>query len=79
MQIQGQGCELLVTLLREDRRGTNRRTVGRYQVYHDGAAIQALSGMCAETRAPVTIPRPTITAASKRDVIRCGRTAARIT
>jgi hypothetical protein len=52
MKIEGTGWELLVTRLREDRRGTNRRTVGRYQVYHDGKPVAALSGMCVETRGP---------------------------
>jgi hypothetical protein len=38
--------------LREDRRGTNRRTVGNYQVFHNGNAVGGLSGMCVETRGP---------------------------
>jgi hypothetical protein len=52
MPIVGSGWELLVTRLREDRRGTHRRTVGNYQVFHNGNAVGALSGMCVETRGP---------------------------
>jgi hypothetical protein len=43
---------LLVTRTREDIRRSNRRTAGKYQVYHDGAAIPKLSGGCVETREP---------------------------
>jgi hypothetical protein len=52
MPIEQHGWELLITRLREDRRGTNRRTVGSYQVYHDGVKVDALAGMCVETRGP---------------------------
>jgi hypothetical protein len=52
MPIQNSGWELLISRLREDNRNGRRRTVGRYQVFHDGVAIPALTGMCAETRGP---------------------------
>jgi hypothetical protein len=52
MPINGTGWEMVVTRLREDRRGTNRRTVGNYQVRHNGKAVDGLSGMCVETRGP---------------------------
>jgi hypothetical protein len=32
--------------------GQRRRTVGAYQVFHDGVAVSGLSGACAETRVP---------------------------
>jgi hypothetical protein len=50
--IQNKGWELLITRIRQDSRGDRRRTVGRYQVFHDGATVQGLSGMCAETKGP---------------------------
>ena len=50
MPIQKTGWELLITRLREDSRNGKRRTVGRYQVYHEGTPVDGLSGMCAETR-----------------------------
>jgi hypothetical protein len=52
MPIERAGWELLVTRQREDRRNGRRRTVGRYQVYHNGRPVAGLSGMCAETRGP---------------------------
>ncbi len=52
MPIQNTGWELLITRLREDNRNGRRRTVGRYQVFHDGRPVPALSGACAETRGP---------------------------
>jgi hypothetical protein len=56
MPISGQGWELLVTRQSEQRRASDgrRRTVGRYQVYHDGVAQTAadLSGATAETKGP---------------------------
>jgi hypothetical protein len=52
MPIQRSGWELLIVRLREDRRNGRRRTVGQYQVFHDGSPVPGLSGMCAETRGP---------------------------
>jgi hypothetical protein len=52
MPIQGTGWELLITRLRQDDRNGKRRTVGKYQVFHDGSPVSGLSGMCAETRGP---------------------------
>jgi hypothetical protein len=52
MPVQGTGWELLITRLREDRRNRRRRTVGDYQVFHDGSQASGLSGMCAETGGP---------------------------
>ena len=52
MPIQNSGWELLITRLRVDNRNKARRTVGKYQVFHDGAPVSGLSGMCAETRGP---------------------------
>jgi hypothetical protein len=50
--IQNTGWELLITRRREDNRNGRRRTVGQYQVFHDGAPVAGLSGLCAETRGP---------------------------
>jgi hypothetical protein len=50
--IDGHGWELLITRIREDQRTDRRRTVGNYQVYHNGKAVGGLSGACAETRGP---------------------------
>jgi hypothetical protein len=58
MPIQKAGWELLITRLREDNRDGRRRTVGQYQVFHDGAAVASLSGMCAETRGPGDNSKP---------------------
>jgi hypothetical protein len=52
MPIQRTGWELLITRLREDIRNGRRRTVGQYQVFHDGSPVSGLSGVCAETRGP---------------------------
>jgi hypothetical protein len=52
MPIQGRGWELLITRQREDDRNGRRRTVGKYQVFHDGQPVRALAGVCAETRGP---------------------------
>ena len=61
MPITGQGWEIQVRREREQTRGTKTRTVGSYQVFHDGAAASAiriegrdvpLSGTCAESRGP---------------------------
>jgi hypothetical protein len=52
MPIEKSGWELLITRFREDNGDGRRRTVGRYQVFHNGAPLAGLSGMCAETRGP---------------------------
>src|SRR5262249_39124599 len=52
MPIQKVGWELMITRVREDKRNRKRRTVGRYQVFHNGSPIPGLAGMCAETRGP---------------------------
>jgi len=52
MPILETGWELLITRIREDNRGVRRRTVGRYQVFHNGDPVRGLSGACAETRGP---------------------------
>ncbi len=52
MPIKNTGWELLITRLREDNRNGKRRTVGKYQVFHDGSPVPGLSGVCAETRGP---------------------------
>lgn len=44
--------ELRVTRTREDKRGTNRRTVGKYQVFHNGSPVAALAGTIVETKGP---------------------------
>jgi hypothetical protein len=52
MPIQKSGWELLVTRIRVDNRNGKRRTIGKYEVFHDGSLVSGLSGMCAETRGP---------------------------
>ena len=56
MPISGQGWELLITRQAEQRRDSDgkRRTVGKYQVFHDGVAQTGASmkGMTAESRGP---------------------------
>jgi hypothetical protein len=52
MPIQKAGWELLITRVREDSRNGRRRTVGQYQVFHNGSPVSSLSGVCAETRGP---------------------------
>lgn len=52
MPIQKVGWELLITRVREDKRNGRRRTVGEYQVFHNGSPVSGLGGMCAETRGP---------------------------
>jgi hypothetical protein len=44
--------ELRLVRSGEQTRGANRRTVGRYQVFHDNVAVPGLSGATAETRGP---------------------------
>ncbi len=56
MPISGKGWELHVTRQAEQRRASDGkvRTVGRYQLYHDGQMAKGAhaSGMAAETRGP---------------------------
>ena len=56
MPITGEGWEMHIVRHSEQRRASDgkRRTVGKYQVYHDGVAqIGAdMSGTVAETRGP---------------------------
>src|SRR5262249_55650482 len=46
------GWGLGITRQREDKRGTKRRTVGTYQVFHDGSPQPNLSGTMVETKGP---------------------------
>ncbi|MEO8667756.1 MAG: hypothetical protein ABI399_04515 [Bauldia sp.] len=52
MPITGQGWELLVKRAREDTRNGKRRTVGSYQVFHNGKPVAGLAGAIAETKGP---------------------------
>jgi hypothetical protein len=56
MPISGEGWELYIVRQAEQRRSSDgrRRTVGRYQVYRDGAAQtgSGMSGMFAEAKGP---------------------------
>lgn len=52
MPIKKMDWELHITRIRVDVRKGRRRTVGRYQVYHDGVAVKKLAGYCAEPRGP---------------------------
>lgn len=57
MPITGTGWEIHFTRLHEQRKPSNwykRRTVGTYQIYHDGVAQNGkyMKGMFAETRGP---------------------------
>jgi hypothetical protein len=56
MPISGEGWELHIVREREQRRASDgkRRTVGRYQVFHDGVAQAGtdLSGTTAESKGP---------------------------
>ncbi len=51
-EIKGEGWEILITRLREEKRGSSRRTVSAYQVYHDGEPEAQLNGMICEPRGP---------------------------
>lgn len=44
--------ELRIKRTSEQERGQRRRTVGSYQVFHNGQPRPGLSGFCAETRGP---------------------------
>ncbi len=54
MPIAGNGWELLIRRTQEQRRGSDgkRRTIGTYQVFHDGAMVPTLSGVTAESAGP---------------------------
>lgn len=52
MPIAGSGWELLITRADVQERRSRLRTVGSYQVYHDGALQQALDGTSVETKGP---------------------------
>ncbi len=54
MPISGHGWELHVVRSVEQDNGTDRRTIGRYQVYHNGVAQTGgdMRGMTAETEGP---------------------------
>lgn len=52
MPVQGSGWELLIKRIREDSRNGRLRTVGTYQVFHDGTPAAGFSGTTAETRGP---------------------------
>ncbi|ENN86411.1 hypothetical protein RHSP_79188 [Rhizobium freirei PRF 81] len=52
MPITGRGWELFIQRTSaQDRRG-RKRTIGSYQVFHDGAAVAELSGTAVETKGP---------------------------
>ena len=44
--------ELRITRTGEQTRGGKRRTVGKYEVFHDGVKVAGLSGVTAETKGP---------------------------
>lgn len=54
MPITGSGWEILIRRSATQRRASDGkvRTVGTYQVFHDGVAAPALAGMTAESRGP---------------------------
>lgn len=52
MPISGRGWELHIVRQSEQTRNGRRRTIGTYQVFHDGAAQPALSGTSVETKGP---------------------------
>ena len=52
MPIAGSGWEILISRLEVQRRGDRRRTIGTYQVFHDGGPVAALSGVTAESPGP---------------------------
>jgi hypothetical protein len=52
MPIQGTGWEMHIVRKSEQARGSRRRTVGTYKVFHDGQPVSGLSGTVAETRGP---------------------------
>lgn len=58
MPILGAGWEILVTRLRIDLRHGKTRTVGQYQVFHDGVPVPGLAGDCAESPGPGDNAKP---------------------
>lgn len=52
MPITGQGWELHIKRNSVQKLGSRARTIGTYQVYHNGAAVPGLSGVTAESRGP---------------------------
>jgi hypothetical protein len=54
MPIDGNGWEILIQRKSTQKRPSDGkiRTVGTYQVYHDGAPVASLAGMTAESRGP---------------------------
>lgn len=52
MPIAGSGWELVIVRKSEQERRGRFRTIGFYQIYHDGTPQQGLSGMSVETKGP---------------------------
>lgn len=52
MPITGRGWEMLIVRLGIHDKGPRPRTYGTYQVFHDGVAVQALSGHVCECAGP---------------------------
>lgn len=52
MPIKGQGWEVHIQRHSVQKLGTRQRTIGTYQVYHNGVAVAGLSGVSAESRGP---------------------------
>src|SRR5438874_1536389 len=52
MPIKGVGWELNISRQAEQQRGDRRRTIGAYQVFHDGQPQPNLSGTSVETKGP---------------------------
>lgn len=54
MPITGSGWEILIRRTGTQRRASDGkvRTIGIYQVFHDGSAVAGLAGMTAESRGP---------------------------
>ena len=54
MEITGEGWELLIRRTSTQRRPSDGkvRTIGTYQVFHDGRPVAGLSGVTAESRGP---------------------------
>ena len=70
MPITGQGWEIHIRRVLEQARGSKTRTVGTYQIFHDGVAASSirigdrdvpLSGTCAESRGPSQNAAPATT------------------
>jgi hypothetical protein len=52
MPVTGVGWEILIERDREELHNKRRRTIGRYQVFHNGAPVAGLAGASAESRGP---------------------------